>query len=51
MDCDREGENICFEVMKNVMVNMKPQSNKSKKDCVFRARFSGKESFINYYHI
>ncbi|OUM66028.1 hypothetical protein PIROE2DRAFT_6826 [Piromyces sp. E2] len=40
LDCDREGENICFEVMKNVMVNMKPQSTKSKKECIFRARFS-----------
>ncbi|ORX86072.1 prokaryotic type I DNA topoisomerase, partial [Anaeromyces robustus] len=40
LDCDREGENICFEVMRNVMSNIKPQPNMSKKDCVYRARFS-----------
>ena len=34
LDCDREGENICFEVMQNVVPNMLPDSR------VYRAKFS-----------
>ena len=34
LDCDREGENICFEVMENTVPNMLPHAN------VYRAKFS-----------
>ncbi|KAI8379543.1 DNA topoisomerase [Radiomyces spectabilis] len=40
LDCDREGENICFEVMENTVPYMKPPSKGSKYNNVFRARFS-----------
>jgi DNA topoisomerase-3 len=41
LDCDREGENICFEVMKCVLPTMnKPAKDVSKRRHVFRARFS-----------
>eukprot|EP00798_Chlamydomonas_sp_ICE-L_P024301 gene24302-9904_t len=36
LDCDREGENICFEVMDNVVDRLRPGSGQR----VFRARFS-----------
>uniref|UniRef100_A0A7S4BQU2 DNA topoisomerase n=1 Tax=Chrysotila carterae TaxID=13221 RepID=A0A7S4BQU2_CHRCT len=36
LDCDREGENICFEVM-HAVADFLP---KSREQCVFRARFS-----------
>ena len=34
LDCDREGENICFEVMSVVRKNI------HRLDCIFRAKFS-----------
>lgn len=34
LDCDREGENICFEVMENTVPNMLPHAK------VYRAKFS-----------
>jgi hypothetical protein len=40
LDCDREGENICFEVMENAQPNM----NHGGK-YIFRARFSGETRF------
>eukprot|EP00928_Gymnodinium_smaydae_P066381 TRINITY_DN493_c0_g1_i1.p1 TRINITY_DN493_c0_g1~~TRINITY_DN493_c0_g1_i1.p1 ORF type:complete len:870 (-),score=213.50 TRINITY_DN493_c0_g1_i1:206-2782(-) len=36
LDCDREGENICFEVMQNVVPNL----NSLKEQQVWRAKFS-----------
>lgn len=36
LDCDREGENICFEVMENVV----PAMRRGQTQQVFRARFS-----------
>lgn len=36
LDCDKEGENICFEVMDAVLPVMK----RSASDRVFRAKFS-----------
>lgn len=38
LDCDREGENICFEVMDNVLPHMKRGA--PGQQTVFRARFS-----------
>jgi DNA topoisomerase-3 len=41
LDADREGENICFEVIKVTQPHMKsPENGKSKRTHVFRARFS-----------
>eukprot|EP01025_Chloroclados_australasicus_P061138 TRINITY_DN797_c0_g2_i2.p1 TRINITY_DN797_c0_g2~~TRINITY_DN797_c0_g2_i2.p1 ORF type:complete len:869 (-),score=15.44 TRINITY_DN797_c0_g2_i2:249-2855(-) len=37
LDCDREGENICFEVIDNTLQFMKRPGNQQQ---VFRARFS-----------
>mmetsp|Transcript_3626 Transcript_3626/g.11267 ORF Transcript_3626/g.11267 Transcript_3626/m.11267 type:complete len:852 (+) Transcript_3626:59-2614(+) len=37
LDCDREGENICFEVMDNTLPWLKKPIG---AQCVFRARFS-----------
>ena len=38
LDCDKEGENICFEVMNSVLHVMKqPRKN---EQIVFRAKFS-----------
>ncbi len=36
LDCDKEGENICFEVMNIVLPVMRP----SAANQVFRAKFS-----------
>lgn len=36
LDCDREGENICFEVMDNVLSHMRQGQGQQ----VFRAKFS-----------
>ena len=36
LDCDKEGENICFEVMNCVLHVMKPRRN---EQTVFRAKF------------
>ncbi|KAG2490592.1 hypothetical protein HYH03_010985 [Edaphochlamys debaryana] len=38
LDCDREGENICFEVMDNVLPSMRRGA--PGQQTVFRARFS-----------
>ena len=38
LDCDREGENICFEVLQNVLPNL-TKNNRGQK-LVYRARFS-----------
>ncbi|XP_076801869.1 DNA topoisomerase 3-beta-1-like [Clavelina lepadiformis] len=38
LDCDKEGENICFEVLDIVMPVMKRQNNKGR--VVYRAQFS-----------
>lgn len=38
MDCDREGENICFEVMRTISSFMK--KNPRLKQTVYRAKFS-----------
>lgn len=38
LDCDREGENICFEVMDNAVPHMKRVPGGQQQ--VFRARFS-----------
>ncbi|KAJ2957588.1 hypothetical protein NQZ79_g6685 [Umbelopsis isabellina] len=40
LDCDREGENICFEVMENCVPKMKQPTNAGKMSHVFRAKFS-----------
>lgn len=39
LDCDREGENICFEVMHNALPAMRPPGGE-KKQRVWRAFFS-----------
>jgi DNA topoisomerase-3 len=41
LDCDREGENICFEVIENTKNWMKRNAE------IYRARFSGNQSAIN----
>ncbi|PRP75307.1 hypothetical protein PROFUN_05618 [Planoprotostelium fungivorum] len=38
MDCDREGENICYEVMENVLPKM--SHNYKGQQTIFRAKFS-----------
>ncbi|CAE8726676.1 unnamed protein product, partial [Polarella glacialis] len=43
LDCDREGENICFEVLDLALPEMKPPSQVypgAYRGCVYRARFS-----------
>ncbi|RIB03211.1 DNA topoisomerase [Gigaspora rosea] len=41
LDCDREGENICFEVIKNVRQGMKQLPGDQTKDSrILRAKFS-----------
>jgi len=43
LDCDREGENICFEVLELALPQMKPPSGafpNAYRGCVYRARFS-----------
>ncbi|KXS19810.1 DNA topoisomerase 3-beta-1-like protein, partial [Gonapodya prolifera JEL478] len=41
LDCDREGENICYEVMKCAQPNMRaPPGGGSKRSLILRARFS-----------
>ncbi|CAG8638027.1 972_t:CDS:10, partial [Paraglomus brasilianum] len=39
LDCDREGENICFEVVDNVFNSMK-EPQKTKESRILRAKFS-----------
>ncbi|CAG8791294.1 11790_t:CDS:10, partial [Racocetra persica] len=41
LDCDKEGENICFEVIKNVREGMKkPPDGQPKDSRILRAKFS-----------
>ncbi|CAG8719726.1 12524_t:CDS:10, partial [Acaulospora morrowiae] len=40
LDCDREGENICFEVIDNVRDRMKKISGQSEDSRILRAKFS-----------
>ncbi|CAG8432833.1 7321_t:CDS:10 [Diversispora eburnea] len=40
LDCDREGENICFEVIDNVRNNMKSSPGETKESRILRAKFS-----------
>ncbi|KAK3262256.1 hypothetical protein CYMTET_28876, partial [Cymbomonas tetramitiformis] len=39
LDCDREGENICFEVMENTVAQMRPAPGRGEQQ-VYRAKFS-----------
>ena len=40
LDCDREGENICFEVIKVIKLQMEAPKSSSKKLNILRAKFS-----------
>ncbi|KAF5836440.1 DNA topoisomerase [Dunaliella salina] len=40
LDCDREGENICFEVMDCTVRNMRPAAAQNPAQHILRARFS-----------
>ena len=40
LDCDREGENICFEVIKCTKTSLVAPSKGSKKGNILRAKFS-----------
>ena len=52
LDCDPEGENICYEVIHNVY----PYMNKRDYQQIYRANFNSltekdiKESFENLFH-
>ena len=39
LDCDREGENICYEVLDNVLPVLK-KPTRADEQIVFRAKFS-----------
>ena len=42
LDCDREGENICFEVMQVTKFHLQAK-DKDGYHKVYRAKFSGKD--------
>ena len=43
LDCDREGENICFEVINCTKAYLKPKNHQQ----IFRAHFSCTNRFIS----
>src|SRR5690348_3270647 len=47
LDCDREGENICFEVMDNTVQYM----NHGPGQRIFRAKFSGNSQQMRFEYL